>query len=206
MPGFFLFLSCGSSEAPVSATSDRDSPQDSAPADNNRLPVSDSVQQALRERFRSWQKTSIAEGRFLAAPSKKSTLPVFPDSSRIGWSYADLNGDGNTDQLVTFRTQGAEPAASDTLKTQVRVLFLSSGNQYEVLVSYSGDTLTVPGYDTGGIYWYDSIGVNKLYTTRYSFSNNDPACCPGSIVPVTFAYDTRKVIYRGANKAKKQTE
>ena len=210
---FAFLFSCRSTPEDTTAHTGH-SPQQEHGPDQPVLASSkeDTLEQHLRDLFRTWQANEIAEGHMWAADScrmdwfsdheaAEGSIPWgFPDSADIAYSYADLNLDGKTDQLVTFNPSQCD-GGNGSMWSQIEVLIVSSGNSYETIASSGDGMFSFLGKDSTGFCWYDSIGPNKIYGTYYNFSEDDGHCCPGTVIPVIFSYDTRKIIYRCANTA-----
>jgi hypothetical protein len=177
--------------------------------------TSDSLDKViLKKLFIDWKKNEIAQGRIWAEDScnmdwfskhdyNEPTIPWgFPDTSEYKYSYADLNNDGKIDQLVTFIPSQCD-GGNGSMWTQIEVLIISDKGKYKIISSLGDGLFSSLGIDTTGFYWYDSIGVNKIYGTFIKFMKDDEHCCPSIVKPVIFAYDTKKIIYIGDNIERK---
>ncbi|MCX6351888.1 MAG: hypothetical protein NTX03_08495 [Bacteroidetes bacterium] len=165
----------------------------------------------LKKFFLDWQINEIAQHRFWAKDScymgwfgthhfhEEGGLPWgFPDTShrdtsQYRFSYADINNDGKTDQLVTF-TPAQCDGGNASMWEQIEVLTISEGGKFKTTSSIGDGFFSYYGNDTNGFYHYDSIGVNKIYGTFYSFKKGDGHCCPSIVKSIIFDYKTKKII------------
>ena len=165
----------------------------------------------LKKYFISWKENEIAKGNLVPEDScfparyvehdieaLIENMWAVPDSSQINYSYADINSDGKLDQLVCFIPSQCD-GGNASMWTQLEVLTVSENGKYKTSTNLGDGMFSVVGKDSTGFYWYDSIGVNKIYATYYSFSEGDPHCCPSTMKSVIFDYKTMKVIYMGDN-------
>jgi hypothetical protein len=169
-------------------------------------------QDSLQQLFAEWRQNEISAGNFWDTDScypsfvmnSKFDGPInsmwgIPEVEECNFSYADLNDDGKTDQLVTFNPSQCD-GGNASMWTQIQVLFLSGETGYTTEVSSENDFGTSAS-DDGGFYHYDSIGINKVYGTYYKFTTDDGHWCPGTIQPVIINYSEQKVIWQGENEA-----
>jgi len=172
------------------------------------------VQQKLKELFFDWSKKEITNKHLWAKDSCypdwimrhdfEGTLEDMwglPDSSSFNYSYADVNEDGKTDQLVTFMPSQCD-GGNASMWVQIEVLAISDKDQYKIETSMGDGIFSAAGQGASGFYFYDSIGVNKIYATYFNFGERDGHCCPSIVKNVVFDYKTRKVIHTGPNVSK----
>jgi len=178
-------------------------------AHKQRRPVvSKADVQILKNIFAEWQKNEIKKKLFWANDSCNPDWIIlhptdtsgivwsFPDNTSFKFSYADINNDGKIDQLVTFTPEQCD-GGNGSMWTQIEVLTISNHNQYTTTSTLSDGNFSYLGKDTSGFYWFDSIGVNKIYGRYLKFKNTDGHCCPSIIKPEILDYDTNKVLYLG---------
>lgn len=180
--------------------------------ESHNLTIDNNQKQHLKQLFTDWQNNEVAQGHLWASDSCYPGWFVdhrfdgmiedmwgIPDSSEYNFSYADINSDGKFDQLVTFTPSQCD-GGNASIWIQIAVLTISENGKYKTTASLGDGLFSAVGKDTSGFYWYDSIGVNKIYGTFYNFLKGDGHCCPSVERPVIITYDTKKVIYIGDNK------
>lgn len=152
----------------------------------------------LKNLFSMWQHEKINEGKMWAQDSCFSSWfenhvyekPVsewgFSDNTEFKFSYADLNNDGKTDQMVTFNPEQCA-GGNGSMWVQLKVFTISEGNNYN---SFSSLDKTLFGHE--GIWHYDSIAINKVYGTYYEFLEEDERCCPSIQYLFEVDYKTSK--------------
>jgi hypothetical protein len=183
--------------------------------ESHDLTIDNNQKQHLKQLFIDWWNNEVAKGHLWASDScypgwiadngfdgMIEDMWGIPDSSEYNFSYADINGDGQFDQLVTFTPSQCD-GGNASMWIQIAVLTISKNGKYITTASIGDGIFSAVGKDRTGFYWYDSIGVNKIYGTFYNFMDNDGHCCPGIEKPVIIAYDTKEVIFIGDNIQRK---
>jgi hypothetical protein len=158
-------------------------------------------QSKIKSCFNTWVSNEIAAGRYWAMDScnveyfkkYKNTSRVdhavgIPDSSKIRFSFSDVNKDGVLDGLVTFN-----PVFCDCRErngwTQYQFLVLSLKNSFAVndtFFSSIGNTLK-------GFYQLSGIENEKFTGIYYEFHEGEVQCCPTIERPIAISYKTREL-------------
>lgn len=158
-------------------------------------------QRKIRKLFAAWQKKEVKAHQFLdscnwdwSADHKNSNIDWgFPDSTRITFSFADLNNDEKLDGMATFTPDQCD-GGNASMWTQIQVFFISGRIKYLVTDEVDVSKFSGTGFDGKGFYWLDSISKNKINGTYYEFKDYDGHCCPSIKWPVTFDFKTKKLI------------
>jgi hypothetical protein len=166
----------------------------------NSKQVSDSDRKSLVKLFEDWKKDQIANGEFWPKDSCKPDIvmspryddepnPIygFPDEQNIVFSYADLNSDGQIDQIVIFQPDQCD-GGNGSMWSQSQILMLSRNGQYKTIELNRNNLFPLPAKDDAGFIFYDSIAPNKLYGTYYKFLDKDGHCCPSVVKQAVFDY------------------
>ncbi len=158
-------------------------------------------QSKIKTFFNTWVSKETAAGRYWAMDScnvaffkkYKSESHVdhaveIPDSSKISFSFSDVNKDGVLDGLVTFNPVFCDCTEGNSW-TQYQFLVLSIKNSFAV-----NDTFfTSIGNTLKGFYQLTGIENEKFTGIYYEFHEGEAHCCPAVERPIAISYQTREL-------------
>lgn len=167
---------------------------------------SDKVQ--IYNLFQNWRNEEIRLGHFFA---KDSCNPAWfqehefngtidaewgiPDLDEVGFSYADLNGDGKLDALIQFNPIQCD-GGNASMWSQITLFALSGKNQYTLTESIDVSKFKNTDFDKNGFYWLDSIAENRIIGTYIEFLEDDGHCCPSIQKQVIFDFKKKSCVKR----------
>jgi len=160
----------------------------------------------IRKLFKNWEAKEIRLKHFFAEDSCNPSYYEkhegdnsynggwgFPDSTRIEFSFADLNGDGKLNGLVTFVPDQCD-GGNASMWTQLQIFFISGKKKYRITDEIDVKEFSGTDFDEKGFYWLDSISKNKICGRYIEFKDSDGHCCPSTNWLVTFDFKARKII------------
>ncbi len=175
--------------------------------EHKELTIEQTQKLKLKQLFMEWLNNELAKGNLWASDSCNlewitkhrfdgmiENMRGLPDSSDLNFSYADINSDGQLDQLATFTPSQCD-GGNASMWVQIAVLTISENGKYKTTTSIGDGISSSISQDTSGFYWYDSIGPNIIYATFYNFKYNDGHCCPSIKKPVAIIYDSKKIVF-----------
>jgi hypothetical protein len=169
----------------------------------------------LKQLFYNWQQQQIAAGEYLPNDSCNIVWYVehrkrtgqepdseigFPDSTDLKFTYADLNEDGLTDQMVTFNPALCS-GGNALMWAQIIVLTLSADNSYTTQEFDVDNPINTINADTSGFYHIDSIAPGRFFATYFEFRDDDARCCPGIQKRAVISYPEKRLVDMGENIA-----
>lgn len=146
--------------------------------------------------FETWKTNAIKTGKYASAANcKMETVtkdgykgPFTGIPEEISIHYADINGDGKLDGLVTFHPQQCD-GGNAMMNVQDRVLILSKGT------GYTTDAAFISNIEQKKDGWLSVSGVSggTIFGTYYNYAAEDGRCCPSIRKPFTIDFKSKKL-------------